>query len=320
MLETPGHTGVSAIPGPGRSQAPAGALPPATLTRILWASNLAWHTHLQGGFIVTRIPRAALALIALASLVIASGCSSGTPSISDPNVVITKSVAAVPAVKSVHVKVEINGTVNIAAMSGGSSGIGISNIDLTGTTLEGDVDVANQAADLSLAVPGLLGTTGEIVVVGGNLYYKISLYGPKFTETRLSDAVPVSIPSPGAVASADPSAAIASLTKALADAGAKATLMADDKVDGKDVYHVSVSIPVDKINALLAAEGGSTTAGMQLDSASFDYWVYKDSILPAKFEIKGSAGTLGSLDVIVTLTSYNEAVKINAPAASDIGS
>ena len=161
-----------------------------------------------------------------------------------------------PTVTSVHVKVEINGTVNAGALSGGGSGSASGNIDLTGTTPEGDVDVANQATDLNIAVPGPLGT-GEIIVVGGNLYYKISLYGDKFTETSLSDAVPVRIPSPGAVASANPSAAIASLAKALDDAGAKATLMADDKVAGKDVYHVSVSIPVDKINTLLAAEGGS---------------------------------------------------------------
>ncbi len=272
-----------------------------------------------------RAPRLARALVALASVVIASGCSgsSGTPTpppISDPNVVITRSVGAVPAVTSVHVKVEVSGTVNAGALSGsGSGGLGLSgNMDLAGTTAEGDVDVTNEATDLKITLPSPLGT-GEIIVVGGNLYYKLSLYGDRFTETSLSNAVPVPIPSPGAVASANPSAAIASLTKALDDAGAKATLMADDKVAGKDVYHVSVSIPVDKINTLLAAEGGSATAGMKLDSASFDYWVYKDSVLPAKVEIKGSAGTLGSLDVVVTLTSYNEAVTIKAPAATDIG-
>ncbi len=272
-----------------------------------------------------RVPRPGLVFVALAGAVIAGGCggSSGTPAappISDPNVVITRSVGAVPAVTSVHVKVEVGGKVNAGALSGsGSGGFGLSgNLDLTGTTAEGDVDVVNQATDLKITLPSPLGS-GEVIVVEGNLYYEFSLYGGKFSETKLSDAVPMSIPSPGAVASVDPSAAMAALTKALDDAGARATLMADDKVAGKDVYHVSVSIPVDKINALLAAEGGSATAGMKLDSASFDYWVYKDSVLPAKFEIKGDAGTLGSLDVVVTLTGYNEAVNIKAPAASDIG-
>jgi hypothetical protein len=288
------------------------------LTRLFAASNLSWHTYLQGGFIVFHLPRPALALVALASIVMAGGCSSsGAPSISDPNEVITKSVIALPAVKSVHLKLEVSGKVNTGALGGSSSGLS-GNIDLAGTTLEGDLDVVKQAVDVKFAVPGLLGTTGEIIVVDGNMYTKISLSGDKFSKSKLSDTVPVSIPSPGAVASADPSAAVASLTKALDDAGAKATLQADDKVNGKDAYHVSVSIPVDKINALLAADGGSTTAGMQLDSATFDYWVYKDSLLPAKMTIAGSAATLGNLNLVLTLTDYDKAVTINAPADSDI--
>jgi len=267
---------------------------------------------------VFHLPRPALALVALASIVMAGGCSSsGAPSISDPNEVITKSVIALPAVKSVHLKLEVSGKVNTGALGGSSSGLS-GNIDLAGTTLEGDLDVVKQAVDVKFAVPGLLGTTGEIIVVDGNMYTKISLSGDKFSKSKLSDTVPVSIPSPGAVASADPSAAVASLTKALDDAGAKATLQADDKVNGKDAYHVSVSIPVDKINALLAADGGSTTAGMQLDSATFDYWVYKDSLLPAKMTIAGSAATLGNLNLVLTLTDYDKAVTINAPADSDI--
>jgi hypothetical protein len=57
---------------------------------------------------------------------------------------------------------------------------------------------------------------------------------------------------------------------------------------------------------------------MQLDSATFDYWVYKDSLLPAKMTIAGSAATLGNLNLVLTLTDYDKAVTINAPADSDI--
>jgi hypothetical protein len=268
---------------------------------------------------VTRFPRLAVALVALAGVVIASGCASATPPITDPNVVIAKSVVALQTAKSVHVKIDATGKVNTGAVPGlGFGGFGL-NLDLAGTTVEGDVDVANQATDLKITLPAPLGT-GEVIVVGGNLYYQLSLYGDKFTETKLSDAVAVSLPSARALASADPSAAIASLTKAMNDLGAKATLLAGDKVDGKDVYHVSVSVPVDKINALLAAQGGSSAAGIQLDSATFDYWAYTDTVLPAKFEVKISAGKIGNFDVVATLTGYNQAVTINAPAASEIGS
>jgi len=131
--------------------------------------------------------------------------------------------------------------------------------------------------------------------------------------------VAVSIPSAGALASADPSAAIGSLTKAMNDLGAKANSLAGDKVDGKDVYHVSVSVPVDKINALLAAQGGSSAAGIQLDSATSTIGLHGHR--PAgQVRVKISARKIGNFDVVATLTGYNQAVTINAPAASEIGS
>jgi hypothetical protein len=254
----------------------------------------------------------------------AGGCggSSGTPTappISDPSEVITKSVGNLPAVKSLHIKIDVTGKVNTEALSGSSSGgIGLSgNLDLAGTTIEGDVDVAKIATDLKFTLPSPLGT-GEVIVVDNNLYYKLTLFGGKFTKSALSDTVPVSIPSPGAVASVDINSQVASLRKSLDDAGAKATLMADEKVNGKDAYHVSILMPIDKINALLAAEGGAATSGMKLDTATFDYWAYKDSVLPAKATISGSAGSLGNVNLVLTLTDYDKPVTINAPAASDI--
>jgi hypothetical protein len=271
---------------------------------------------------VIRLPR--LALLTFASVVIAAGCggSSGTPTpppISDPHELITKSVVGVPAVKSLHVKFEISGQVDASSLTGGSGGSALSgNISLAGTTLEGDVDVAKQAADLKLAVPGLLGTTGEIIVADGNLYYKVSLLGPQYTKTPLGSTVPIAIPSAGSIPSVDPSAAIASLKSALDSVGAVATMKPDDKVAGKDAYHVSISIPVDKINTLLAADGSSTTAGMKLDSASFDYWVYKENLLPAKATIAGSAGALGNLTIVLTISDYNKSVSISAPPASEV--
>lgn len=275
---------------------------------------------------MTRLPKPALALMAVTAIVFAGACggNSGTPTpppITDPSEVITKSVAVVPAVKSLHLKLEVSGKVNTGALTGGSSGgLGLSgNFDLSGTTVEGDVDVTKVATDLKFAVPGVLGLTGEAIVVDGNLYYKTSLTGDKFTQSKLSDTVPVSIPSPGALASADITSGIASLRKSLDDAGAKATLLADDQVNGKDAYHVSISVPVDKINAMLA-QSGSATAGLTLDSASVDYWAYKDSLLPAKISIVGSAGTLGNLSLTLTLTDYGKSVTVTAPAASDIKS
>ena len=269
-----------------------------------------------------RRPRPALALMALAGVVIASGCggSSGTPTpppITDPHEVITPAVAHAPAVKSLHIKIEVSGSVNIGAL--GSSGAGLSgNMDLSGTTLEGDVDVTKQAIDLKLAVTGLFGTTGEVIVIDGYAYTKISLSGNTFTKSKLSDTIPVSIPSPGAIASGVITDQIDAFRKVLTDAGAVATLKPDDKVGGKDAYHVSISLPLAKINSMLGAQGGSAASGITLDSASVEIWTYKENLLPARIEIKASAGATGNLDVVVTLSNYDQAVTIKAPADSDV--
>jgi hypothetical protein len=263
--------------------------------------------------------------MALAGVVVASGCggSSATPTpspISDPHEVITQAVAHASAVKSLHIKIEVSGSVNISALTGGNSGsTGLSgNIDLSGSTVEGDVDITKQDADLKLAVPNLLGTTGEFIVVDGYLYTRISLSGDKFTKSKLSDSIPVSIPSPGAIASGVITDQIDAFRKTLTDAGAVATLKPDDEVGGKDAYHVSISLPVDRINSMLGAEGGSVASGITLDSVSVEIWTYKENLLPAKIEIKGSAGATGNLDVVVTISNYDQAVTIKAPADSDV--
>jgi len=273
---------------------------------------------------MTRLPKSALAFIALAS-VIAGGCggTSATPSptpITDPNVVITRSLAAIPAVTSLHVKLEVSGKANIGTLTGGRIGFGLlGNVDVSGTTVEGDVDVAKLATDLKFAVPGLLGLTGEIVVIDGNVYEKNSLTDPKFKVSKLSDSVPIAMPSPGALASIDVVAGLAPFRKILTDAGATPTLLADDKVNGQDAYHVSVSVPIDAINTLLAGQG-SSTAAMKLDSASLDYWAYTDTLLPARITIVASGASLGNLTLVFTLTDYGKSVSVTAPAASDIQS
>ena len=269
---------------------------------------------------MTRFRKSALAFIAIASVVVASGCSSGTKAtITDPNEVITKSVTGAPTITSLHVKVELSGKLNLSSLGSVASGLPLTgNFDLTGTNAEGDVDVSKQAADLNFTLPAPLGT-GEVILADGNAYYKIGLLtGGKFTKAPLGSSLPISLPSPGALSSADPSAAIAELKKEMDSVGATATLKATDQVGGKEAYHVSVAIPVDKINSQLAASGTSATAGMQLSSLTIDYWVYTENNLPAKITVAVDAGTLGTLGLTVTLTDYGKSVTVNAPAAADV--
>jgi hypothetical protein len=120
----------------------------------------------------------------------------------------------------------------------------------------------------------------------------------------------------GAVASGNMTDEIDQLQKAMTAAGVTTKMMPNEQVGGKDAYHVQVTLPLDTINAALASD--SSTTGMKLDSAGLDFWVYSDTYLPAKIEIKGSASTAGNLDLVVTLTDYGKAVTITAPSADQI--
>jgi hypothetical protein len=263
-------------------------------------------------------------LIGVACLGIAfAGCggSSGTPTpspISDPHQVLTETVNAATNVTSFHLEIDLSGKVNTSAL-GSSGGLGLGGtMDLAGTKVEGDVDVTKQAADLKLSMPGLMGLTGEAIVVDGNAYYKVSLLGgDKYTKVPLGDltgGLPVSVPS--ALPSA--SGAIADEVNALRDQlqamGVTTQLLPDDTIDGKAAYHIQVTVPLQTINAALAAE----SPAMQLDSAGIDIWVYKADLLPAKVEVKGSSSQIGNLDLVILLTNYNKPVTITAPPDSEI--
>ena len=115
----------------------------------------------------------------------------------------------------------------------------------------------------------------------------------------------------------DISKSVESLKAQLDEAGSKATLVGQEKIDGRDAYHISVTVPTSYINKQLGALG-STTGGMTLDSASMDYWVYTDSVNPAKIVINASSAAIGTVGVTVTLTKYNQPLTITAPPASEI--
>jgi hypothetical protein len=302
------------------------------------------------------LPKPALAVFAGLVVVFASACgsSSGTPgpaatgagggtanptsvgsvaptvNANDPNSIITSVISGGADIKSFHIKLAVSGTIKAAALKSeaGTSGIPITgDVKLDGTAIEGDVDVANQAAHLTLNVPAMamLGgvpITGDVVVVNNTLYYKVSLLGPKYTKTDLGSLtsslpVPTALPSPGASALAGLTDEINQLRTQMQQAGVTATLVGVEQIGGQDANHINISVPIDKINAAIAAQASPGT-NMKVDSASVDFWVYKSNNRLAQVELKGASSTLGSLDLMITVTNYDQPVTVAAPAASDV--
>lgn len=312
-----------------------------------------------------RLPKPALATLAGFVLVFAAACgsSSSTPgpvgsvapaagsnapgasvaatvNANDPESIITGVINGTTDVKSFHLKLTVNGTIKAAALAsagnaaGGLGGMLQGDIKLDGTAIEGDVDVANQAADIKLNVPPLaaLGNqplTGDLILVSNTLYYKVSLLpSTKYTKMdlgslgsslgALSSSLPVAVPTAAASVSAIADQ-VAQMRAAMQAAGVKATLVGVDQIGGKPASHINISVPIDLLNAQIAAAASSSPAP-KIDSASVDFWVYTDSNRLAQAEIKGASSTLGNLDITLTISNYDQPVTVTAPAASDIQS
>ena len=242
----------------------------------------------------------------------------------DADSVLTDAITRSSDIKSLHLSLTVAGSINEAALMAAISSPGAAPsaamLKLDGTTVSGDIDVANKAADIKLTVPPIgtltTGLTGEVIVVGGNLYYKTSLTGAKFFTTPLSGAnLPIPSSRPEAITSLTLSDAITQLRASMASAGVSVALVGQDTVGGLATDHFSLTLPLDKINAALADQGG----GLSLTSASVDFWLYTSDLSLAQVIVKGASGAGGDLTLTLTITNYNQPVTIAAPPASQIG-
>ncbi len=305
-----------------------------------------------------RLPRKVLPVFAGLVLVVAGACSSssattapggngagasnavgasGAPAAAsvaatlnanDPSSIITQVINGAPAIKSFHLKLTLSGTIKGAALSSASAPL-TKDVVLDGTTLEGDVDLAGQAAHLTFNVPAAaIGApiTGDLILKDNAVYYKVSLLGTKYTKMDLAAlsslspiALPSVLPTAGASAMTSVTDAITQMRTAMDQAGVKATLVGVDKIGGKDASHINISVPLDKLNAAIAGQAAAAP-GLTIDSASVDLWVYTDNNQIAQLEIKGASSTIGNLDFLLTVSAYDQPVTIAAPAASDIQS
>ncbi|HEX7491539.1 MAG TPA: LppX_LprAFG lipoprotein [Candidatus Limnocylindrales bacterium] len=272
----------------------------------------------------TRAKLCAGLLAVAATLVAGCGSGSATPvasGLSDPQAILTQSFTQIEAATTLHVEGTIDGSLNAGALGAvvGSGSIGLEGVlKVDGSTLSGDIDASKPAAHLSATFPRLFGVTAEVVMVDGFSYVKLST-SSKFTKYNALTSVLAPNSSPGAMLNVGNE--LKFLKTQLDSGGALATLSGRETVYGRDAYHIVLTIPADMQGRLIGSTGGAAAsaadaAGLVLQPV--DYWVYVDTLQPARLRLKASSPTLGSLDVSVMLSRYGEPVTIQAPAADQI--
>ena len=235
-------------------------------------------------------------LLVVALLVAACGGNSG-PALTDPSEILTKAVAAMQSAKSVHLEVTVEGTFKADLTGTGNT----SELNLAGTNLKGDLDLAAKNAHVSAAVPAFLGLTADIIIVGTDTFTKVSLSGDKYQKSTTSATDPT-----------DPTVALKEVETFLKRPEVKPVKKDDTDCGSKKCYQVELKLSADDLKALMPdqdLQGASVVATILVE---------KDTLYPASATVTMSATTFGELKATITMTDWDKAVTITAPPADQV--
>jgi hypothetical protein len=254
-----------------------------------------------------QIPAVRASIVALALSVAA--CNGGTlgPPLADANAVITAALKASEAATSVHVQIAIDGETAVALPIGGAGGP----VDLTGTTISGDLDMANSAARLTFSMPGLLNLSGELIAVGGKAYLKTTITGAQYRAVDLGSTLPVD--------PTDLNGMIGGLGDLLSKPGVDPVKGEDVSCGSKQCYTVNVDLDATELATLVGAAGQGLP--IDLTGASLHMTLRVEKDLP--YHLAGLSATLTTADghevtMDVTFSKWNEPVSITAPPADQV--
>lgn len=246
-----------------------------------------------------RIPFVVAAVAALAL----AACS-GQPALTDPKDILTKSVTALEDVKTFHLQTDVTGKIKLDLTGQGSGGP----LDLSGTTLSGDVDLPGKRAHITFSAPALLNTGADVIVVDNTVYTKLS--GPLAQTDKYTKDTSTSGSDPASQAS-DPKKAIEDLKAQLDKLSTPPTKAADEKCGDTDCYHVVIALTQKDLGDLASAAPGITGTG------TVDVYVRKNDLRPSKLVVTANGGDMGTITITIALT-YDQAVNVSAPSADQI--
>ena len=242
--------------------------------------------------------------VVMVMVAVLAACQS-TPAYTSPTDIITKGLEATSAVKTFHMSLALDGTFKMSQTGG--------TVDLSSTSLDADVDIGGKKAHLSFAVPALLSVTGDVVVIGKDLWVKTSMGGDKYSHMS-SDITGASFePS----ASPDTAAMIKQVKDFLAKDGVVTKKLADVACGDRQCYQVSVSIP-----SSLMKEAGSL-ASMDPSAVFGDALVLnllfdREKLWLTSVSTDVTNKKLGTFSVTLNFSKFDETVTVSPPPDAQV--
>jgi hypothetical protein len=195
---------------------------------------------------------------ALAGLVIAAVAGSGfliasrpsDPGLTDPKAILDATTSRFAAARSVHVTVDLDGTVSLGLFSPGA-GSAAQPLALTGTHADGDIDLAGRQASLAFEVPALLGLTGRLVELPDGTYLNSTLTGDGWVSVGEGSAQ---------LPAGEPLTQLTNLRTLLTDLGDSATKLDDASCQAGRCYQVRVWLTSAQARALVPLPSAGVSA------------------------------------------------------------
>lgn len=238
-------------------------------------------------------------------LAVLAACQS-TPALTSPTDIITQGLEATTGLKSFHMSLELDGSFTMPE-TGGS-------VDLGTTSLEADVDIDGQQARLTFAVPGLMGLSGDVLVIGQDLWVKTSLSGDKYSHMANEFAGASAEPT----ASLDTDAMVQEVKDFLAKDGVVTTKLADVACGDRQCYQVSVSIPSSLMEdeaVDVASLDPSTVFG---DALVLNLLFDREKLWLTEVSTDVASDELGTFSVTLSFGNFDEDVTLSPPPDAEV--
>ena len=270
--------------------------------------------------------------VSLVAAVLAIAACQGQPAtlLTDPHAILAAAAASTSSATSVHLDLAADGAVEFDPLGTGAGAA----VNLRGTTLAADIDLAGNRLHATFASPNLMNIAGEIISIDQTVYLKSSLTGAKYLATSVPNNA---VPSAGTSASpAASSKALASLTELLARSDLKPVKGDDVPCAGGTCYTVTLHLSKEDIATLgggAAPSPGiapSPDAGLPGALAGVPLPNLADATAELAIHVEQTTTRLSGIDatihlgdtgdphVIATFTKWNDPVTVAAPPADQV--
>jgi hypothetical protein len=244
------------------------------------------------------------------------------PGLSDPKAILEATTSRFATARSVHLTVEVDGTVSLGlfAPAGEAAASSAQPLPLTGTHAEGDVDLVARQASLSFEVPAMLGLSGRLVELPDATYLSSTLSSDGWVS--LGDSA-------GQLPSGEPVGQLANLRTLLTELRDVATKLEDVPCQAGRCYQVRVWLTSAQARGLVplptpevAAQPTppiSHTPSTDPATGTIVAQVDRETLRLAGALIHLDLGDGSVLDLDLRFSAWDAPVSIAAPPSDQVG-